>query len=77
MGVQSATMSLPPIGPDPHLFTADECDDLPFKLELCDGILFCDRKARLDMLMALMANVGLHAVAKLAPRVMWDIALNG
>ena len=67
----------PPVGLDPFPFGFAEYDALPEgKLELIDGGLFDGGQIRATMTRALLANMGLRAIVKLAPRELWLEALN-
>jgi hypothetical protein len=67
----------PPIGLDPHAFNIDEYQALPeIKPELWGGCLFDDGQGRATVARALLANMGLRAIVKLAPRELWLQALN-
>src|SRR5437762_7257042 len=48
---------------------------LPEKLEMMDGRLFWDDEERLQMLAALLENVGLVAAVRLAPLDLWCQAI--
>jgi len=66
-----------PIGLGPHPFTVDDYDFLPeAKLELVDGVLYGDPASRYAMTAALLCNIGLAEVVRLAPRELWEEALD-
>lgn len=67
---------LPPIGVEPHPFTVEELLALEeIKLELLDGVLTGDVDMRRALLRALLANVGLREVVRMAPAELWREAL--
>ena len=75
--VVTAWHGLLPIGLGPHPFTVDDYDFLPeAKLELVDGVLYGDPASRFAMTAALLCNMGLAEVVRLAPRELWEAALD-
>ena len=48
---------------------------LPEKFELIDGKLFWSERERLNMLSAMLEQVGLREAVKLAPKALWLEAL--
>ncbi len=66
----------PPVALDPQPLTSDWWDDFPeMKLEYLDGVLCGDRPRRATLLRALLVNMGLREVVRLAPRELWLQAL--
>jgi hypothetical protein len=67
----------PSIGLDPHPFTDEEYLAIPdIKFEMLEGGLFDDGQGRATVMRALLANMGLREVLKLAPRELWLAALD-
>jgi hypothetical protein len=65
------------VGHTPQWFEPTLSDLLGrFKDELWDGVLFGPEHRRDEILSALLANVGLHEVIKLAPLELWQRALD-
>lgn len=52
------------------------CDYTPEKLELLDGILLGDIEESKKLLLLLLYNIGLEEAVKLAPKELWEQAIN-
>jgi hypothetical protein len=66
----------PPVGLDPQSLTDDWWTDFPeVKMEYWDGVLCGSRPLRATLLRALLVNMGLREVVRLAARDLWLQAL--
>jgi hypothetical protein len=66
----------PPVGLDPQSLTEEWWEDFPeVKLEYWDDVLCGSRPMRATLLRALLVNMGLREVVRLAPRELWLQAL--
>ncbi len=52
------------------------CDYTPEKLELFDGIILGDIEESKKLLLLLLYNIGLEETVKLAPKKLWELAIN-
>lgn len=67
------------VGLDGHQWTLEEFEereDLPQKIEFVEGRLFWNDRERVAMLAALMEQMGLREVVRLAPLELWRTALD-